>query len=85
MSNTTKTINDFFDALQKISVKKQPVSALIIENAIYNNDDRESTIITFDGSCLEIDSRDSGFCLILDTDELLSIIAFALDNGLQLP
>jgi hypothetical protein len=83
--NFIKAMNGLAASLQNIQ-KQKPVNALLMDNVIYNNDDdSESAIVTFGDGCLEVTSRDSGFCLILDTDEILSVIAFALDNGLQLP
>lgn len=85
---TIKIFAELNEALGKSFKRNNPVSALLISDAIYTgNDDSdpESSIITFDGDWLEINSRDSGYCFMVDDDELLQIIAFALDNGLQLP
>lgn len=85
---TKRAFAEFNKALGESFKRKSPVNALLMNNVIYTgNDDAdpESAIITFDGDWLEVSSRDSGYCLMMDDKELLQIIAFALDNGLQLP
>lgn len=65
--------------------KKEPISALLIEG-VFPNEEGEEAYITFDDDILVIESRDRTDNYVAFTSkELWQIVAFALDNGLELP
>lgn len=65
--------------------KKEPISALLMDG-IFVNEENEDAYITFDDGILAIESRDNtDNCAALTSKELWQIVAFALDNGLELP
>jgi len=67
-----------------INLKRSVKSALLMNDCAFIGDGKESVIVTFADDMLEITSRDSGYSLILNSQELEMIIAFALQNGFKI-
>lgn len=85
--------DEFIKAMKKASEllqssdfkKKEPISALLM-GGVFPSQDDEDALITFDGDVLFIESRnDVDNYVAFTSKELWQIIAFALDNGLELP
>lgn len=84
--NFIQAMKDMWDALESNSFKKkEPISALLMDG-IFPSQDEEDALITFTDGILFIESRDDANNYIaVNSKELWQIIAFALDNGLELP
>jgi len=81
-----KTVDNLTRAFSDGTIKrKKTINALIVDDIISKDDQLEQGIVTYEAGMLEINGTSIDTCVLIDDCELWQILAFALDNGLELP
>lgn len=84
--NFIQAMKEASERLQKGFKKQNPINALLMDEIFQIDDEGIQAFITFDGDILMIENRQNADVWVAMTGtELWQIVAFALDNGLELP